>query len=524
MKGAALQQRLVNAFFAYIRVSTQKQGHSGVSLHEQRDAIEVYAARMGLTITQWFEERETAAKRGRPVFNTMLKELRRGRAAGLIVHKIDRSARNLRDWADLGQLIDRGIIVHFATESLDLHTRGGRLSADIQAVVAADYIRNLREETRKGFYGRLKQGIFPLPAPTGYCDMGKGRPKEPDPATAPLVRRTFELYATGSYSLLTLRDEVTRLGLRTRKGLPLSRNALSRLLNNPFYTGLIRIGTTGETFRGAHQPIIPSALFNRVQAVLSGKAIKGPGRHEFLFRRMLKCARCGYTLTGELQKGHVYYRCHRAQCPVTCIREEIVDQAVRAKLARIRLTQPELDELKDLCAEIQRDDGKALEELAASLELQLAQTKSRLDRLIDAYVDQMINRDLFAERKARLLAEQVELEQRLAEFRSSATEPAARLAEFFELAASAYSLYDSALPDEKRQIVDELSSNREADGNNVDIKLKSPFLELANRRKFTNSAPQRDELRTLARTFIHWARRPLLAPANDNQPGQLEAA
>jgi len=57
----------------------------------------------------------------------------------------------LRDWADLGELIDAGVEVHFATESLDLHTRGGRLSADIQAVVAADYIRNLREETRKGF-------------------------------------------------------------------------------------------------------------------------------------------------------------------------------------------------------------------------------------------------------------------------------------------------------------------------------------------------------------------------------------
>jgi hypothetical protein len=40
--------------------------------------------------------------------------------------------------------------VHFANDSLDLNTRGGRLSADIQAVVAADYIRNLREEAKKG--------------------------------------------------------------------------------------------------------------------------------------------------------------------------------------------------------------------------------------------------------------------------------------------------------------------------------------------------------------------------------------
>src|SRR5262249_5583514 len=153
---------------AYIRVSTAKQGEHGVSLQEQRAAISQYAQRFGLTIGEWFEERESAAKRGRPVFMQMLRALRRGSASGVVIHKIDRGARNLRDWADLGELIDSGIQVHFANESLDLNTRGGRLSADIQAVVAADYIRNLREETRKGFYGRLKQGFYPLPAPIGY--------------------------------------------------------------------------------------------------------------------------------------------------------------------------------------------------------------------------------------------------------------------------------------------------------------------------------------------------------------------
>jgi len=64
----------------------------------------------------------------------MLAALEAGEADGVIMHKIDRSARNLRDWSDLGELIDRGIAVHFAHESVDLNSRGGRLSADIQAV------------------------------------------------------------------------------------------------------------------------------------------------------------------------------------------------------------------------------------------------------------------------------------------------------------------------------------------------------------------------------------------------------
>src|SRR5690242_5800766 len=236
----------MDSYYAYIRVSTQKQGEKGSSLQEQHAAIDFYAQRHSLHIEKWFEERETAAKRGRQVFNRMLKELDRGKASGVIIHKIDRSARNLRDWSDLGELIDRGIAVHFAHESVDLNSRGGRLSADIQAVVAADYIRNLREEVRKGFFGRLKQGLYPLPAPIGYLDKGRGLPKEIDPIKAPLIRIAFELYATGTMGLHKLRAEMHRRGLQSRTGKPLALNAISHILKNPFYIGLIRVKSTNQ--------------------------------------------------------------------------------------------------------------------------------------------------------------------------------------------------------------------------------------------------------------------------------------
>src|ERR1035441_3168767 len=164
----------MKTYFGYVRVSTARQGERGVSLQEQRDAILRYGERHQLEISRWFEERETAAKRGRPIFNEMLKLLRSGKSSGVMIHKIDRSARNMKDWAELGELIDGGVEVHFVNESLDLASRGGRLSADIQAVVAADYVRNLRDETKKGFYGRIKQGLYPLPAPLGYLDMRQG--------------------------------------------------------------------------------------------------------------------------------------------------------------------------------------------------------------------------------------------------------------------------------------------------------------------------------------------------------------
>jgi site-specific DNA recombinase len=201
----------MQGYIGYIRVSTVKQGTKGVSLQEQRDAILRYAERNNFAISTWFEEMETAAKQGRPIFARALKLLRTGKVRGMILHKLDRGARNLRDWAAIGELSDQGAEIHFVTESLDLQSRGGRLSADIQAVVAADYIRNLREETRKGFYGRLKQGLYPLRAPIGYLDQGKGKPKTIDPVMGPIVRKAFELYSSGRYSFESLGEELHAL-------------------------------------------------------------------------------------------------------------------------------------------------------------------------------------------------------------------------------------------------------------------------------------------------------------------------
>jgi resolvase-like protein len=58
-----------------------------------------------LEITRWFEEQESASHTGRHAFLQMLSPLRRGVAQGVIIHKIDRSTRNLEDWADVGRLV-----------------------------------------------------------------------------------------------------------------------------------------------------------------------------------------------------------------------------------------------------------------------------------------------------------------------------------------------------------------------------------------------------------------------------------
>jgi DNA invertase Pin-like site-specific DNA recombinase len=484
-------------FFGYIRVSTAKQGEHGVSLQEQRDAIVRFMQHANLEVSQWFEERETAAKRGRPVFTRMLKLLRQGKADGVVIHKIDRSARNLKDWADLGELIDHGIEVHFANESLDLHSRGGRLSADIQAVVASDYIRNLREETRKGFYGRIKQGLYPLPAPLGYADRGKGKLKELDPVRAPLVKKVFVLYATGGYNLHGLADEIAHLGLRNRNGGRVTVSGLSVILNNPFYIGLIRLRRTGETFPGAHQPLITKSVFDRVQSILRNKTNARPKRHPVPFRRLLTCARCGYSLIGEMQKGRVYYRCHTQVCAVTCVREDAVDGEIARALEPLRFADDELTYLKSRVTRCKATWETERESALNAQRMRLGNLHDRLNRLTDALIDRTIEKDLFERRKAAFLMEQKELEEKIAGLEADHGSVPDRLAEFLELAGTVCFQYRMALPEEKRDLLQMVTSNRRVNGRNVELTLSLPFSEVANRYENSNGAPYRGRHRTL---------------------------
>jgi site-specific DNA recombinase len=442
--------------YGYIRVSTQKQGE-GVSLQEQQAAIETFAMRNDLQINEWFEEKETAAKCGRPVFNRMLKGLRQGRADGLIMHKIDRSARNPRDWVGIGELADAGVDVYFVTESLDFRSRGGRLTADIQAVIAADYIRNLREETIKGLQGRLKQGLYPFKAPIGYLDQGRGKPKAPDPLTAPLVREAFERYATGQYTYAGLLEFLTRQGLRNQKSGPLSIHGVETILRNPFYAGVIEIRRTGQTFRGIHEPLVSMALFKRVEAIRTGRRGQIKTRHAHLFRRLFNCGLCHRTMIPELQKGRVYYRCKSRSCPTKTLREDVIDAAVRTSLHQLEMSA-------DAAATVDREKDmdtadRAIIDARRHLELRIADETSKLERLTDLLVDSTIDRGQYTARKAECDTRLAELQQELQHL-PTAGQLAELRVQLAELRKSLCLTYDLADNEEKRQFIENVWPNR----------------------------------------------------------------
>ncbi len=449
--------------FGYTRVSTVKQGE-GVSLEAQKDAIIAFASRNNITIIKWWEEKETAAKKGRPLFNKMVSDLRRGKAQGLVIHKIDRSARNFSDWAKIGEMADAGIDIHFATESLDFRSRGGRLTADIQAVIAADYVRNLREECIKGMNGRLKQGLYPFKAPIGYLDNGGGQPKTPDPERAQHIQDAFELYGSNQYSQLALQGVMERRGLRTKEGRPLSLTGLENMLNNPFYCGIIKIKRSGAVFPGVHEPLISVSLFERVQAIKAGKAVKKITKHNHTYRRLFRCALCDGAMIPERQKGRVYYRCQGRACPTKTVREDAMEAAILRCLNTMHLTDQQIERLTDKVTKwLSNPDADAKRK---AIPIQLSAIAEKQERLTDALIDKLIDRDTYNSRREALLREQMRLKEEAQKMDCQRSNPQ-QVREFLELIKNLAYTYLFAAPAEKYRIVEIATSNRKVELKNI---------------------------------------------------------
>ena len=489
--------------FAYIRVSTAKQGQ-GVSLQEQRSAIERFTARTNAEIIKWFEERKTAAKTGRPEFTRMLKLLRSGKAAGVVIHKIDRSTRNYRDWAEIDELLESGIDVFFANEDVDLRSRGGRLAADIQMVVAVDYIRNLREEALKGIHGRLKQGILPHGAPIGYLDQGAGQPKAIDPERGPIIRRLFEEYATGRMTLRVLTADAERLGLRSRNGKPLTLTRIQKLLRNPFYNGILASKRHG-VFRGAHEPLIKPATFDVVQQILDGKRVRRTKTFSFVFRRLIHCVSCGRSLVGSERKGFVYYRCQVPDCPTTSLREEAIDEEIREQLRTVMWSPTDAETIEH---EIRRwfDDSAAI---AASRRLAAEQSltaiNARLSRLTDLLLDAKIETAAHDEKRAALLMARARAEEALATVGGTTEDCKTRIELAIKVARTATTMYQQGNDEEKRELISLVFADCVANGKQITFSLQPPFASHAGLTRAPMSSSQGAPQLLAADALLKWA-------------------
>lgn len=123
------------------------------------------------------------------------------------------------------------------------------------------YYKELGDKASTAMYEKVRHGDFPGCPPVGYRNNPYGHevPIIVDGTLAPLVRQSFELAATGKYSLRELLRIMTEKGLVSRRGRPMGISSFYNMLNNPFYTGRIRY--YDELLPGRHSAIVDDDLF-----------------------------------------------------------------------------------------------------------------------------------------------------------------------------------------------------------------------------------------------------------------------
>jgi hypothetical protein len=126
----------------------------------------------------------------------------------------------------------------------------------------------------------------------------------------------------------------------------------------------------------------------------------------------------------------------------------------------------------------------------------MSQLAGRRARLTDALIDGLLDRDLFEERQATLLAEKRTLEEQLANLDAPGMTGAQKLADFLERLDSAYSLYQSGTPEEKRELIATFTSNWLAAGKEIDFTPLPEVQLISERTKVLFGRAERDNHRT----------------------------
>ncbi|MES2006953.1 MAG: recombinase family protein [Patescibacteria group bacterium] len=473
-------------YFIYCRKSsTDNEDKQILSLDSQESELLQLADANSLDVVEVLRESKSAKAEGRPVFNEMIRQIRKGKAQGIICWKLDRLARNFIDGGQIIDLLQRGTIKEIRThEAIHLPSDNVLLLA-VNLGMANQYIRDLSENVKRGNRAKLEKGEWPAPAPFGYRKL-KGKVVI-DKSEAPFILRMYEMYATGEYSLLQVTKILFEDGFRTPTGKRVMPHTLRHMLKNKFYLGLMN--RQGKIYQGNHKPLISQAQFDRVQDVLHGRHHAKPKKHFYSARGFLTCANCGCMLTADTKKGHQYYYCTNGKGICDEHRQYLKAETIDLLLSEI-FTQLRFDE------ELIEISGQAyLERLKTNPEERyLSNSRETLQKelqgldeseslLTDAMASRVLKRELYDEKMRGVADRRVELLNQLSQMGIKGEEPEVTIElikEVFLVGNKASNSYLALSPEEKRHTLGKLLSNASIkDKNMAQWQFKSPYDVLA---------------------------------------------
>ncbi|MDD5644891.1 MAG: recombinase family protein [bacterium] len=441
----------------YTRVSTEDQAKEGYSLEVQREYLEAFAKREGYEVFKVYcDDGISAYSTRREALQQLLKDARDKKFELVLVHKIDRFSRNLKDLLTLVDgLSSYGIGFKSATEPFDSTTSAGKLMFQ-QLGSFAEFERNrISERVFPGMIKGVQQGNWQGArfSPFGYTYSKEKKLLEIEQREADIVKLIYTMYLSGK-STQDIAAYLNKKKYQTRTGKQFYNKFICDILKNRIYTGKIvwnkkhydKNQKTKKHYKyikndpskiiiaqGKHKPIIDEQDFEEVQKLLAVKKKRWRPRaknQEYLLAGLIACAKCSHKYHGvssisnhRTNKKKRWYRCsgpyvNRVRCTNRAVKADDIEPEATKIVAQL----VENDRLKQyrwttgtLPSEANFPGfGENTKIDATLLRNKLDDNYKKQAKLTDAYLENLLGEDVYRDKMETLRGEEDDLKKLLA--------------------------------------------------------------------------------------------------------------
>jgi DNA invertase Pin-like site-specific DNA recombinase len=412
-------------FFLYARKSSEAEERQVMSIEAQLFEITEWANRENLIIAETFVESKSAKAPGRKEFNRMIEKIHASKEpVGILAWHPDRLARNSIDGGQIVYLIDTKKVSALCFPTFWFEpTPQGLFMLQVAFSQSKYYSDNLSENIKRGIRQKIRRGEFLSgKAPAGYVNNPRIRNIEPDPLRVKIIQTFFSDFAQGLYNLETARHHLSSVGIVCTNGNTYTPFMVYRMLTNRTYIG--QIERKGEVHEANFQPLIDKATFEMVQKRLQERARprKAKKLHDFAFRGLFRCAECGGQITAQFAKGgkYRYYRCSKkfGTCKQSYLQEGLLLTQIKGEFQKIAIPDVWAENMLSEIELWQKGELQQTKFLQQNLNAELKQIDAQMDKLVNGYLEAVIEKEIYLRKKDQLLKQKSDLKLKHSDFGS----------------------------------------------------------------------------------------------------------
>lgn len=443
-----------------------------------------------------YQIKESSTKADRKLFDEIIEKIRQSKEIiAFVVDTIDRMQRSFKESVILDDLRREGKVeIHFYRENLIINKDSNSadlLRWDMGVMFARSYVLQLSDNVKRKIEQKIRNGEWIGKAHYGYRNITKENDKKDiiiDEFTSKIVKKLYELYATGAYSFLLIKDK-----MKKDYDLDFSKGFLDCILKNPFYYGQMVV--KGKLYPHKYETVISKELFDRVQEIKAGynkKHFKFAGL-PYAYRGLIRCEACNCMVTPEKHKGLIYYHCtqYHGKHNAEWLREEEITKQFAKVFKKIQIPDHVLEDILGTLKSVHQGKSEFRQKQAERLNAEKEKYASRIEQMYLDKLDSRITVDEYDRLYKDFRQKIASIDYKLTNLQQAEDNYYLTAKYLLELANRAYDLFMSSEIEEKRQLLKLTLQNLKLNGKTVQYEAIKPFdkiLFYASRSKWLRGA------------------------------------